>query len=129
MWNSLGTKALVITTLVVVLLSGGQAEAACIKWSDARGVIAKHGLKKPGEVRRRAMRRGGEVISINLCRRGGRYIYRLTVIGKKARVRDIVVDARKGKKNSRKLSRDRRLEKRIIKRVRRNLRRYGIDYY
>ncbi len=114
-----------------VFLSATQVAAACISWSDARDVIAKNGLMKPGAVRNRAIRGGGEVVSINLCRRGGRYVYRLTVIAGKKRVRDITIDARSGQKiaGHRKGNGRKKLEDRIINRVKRNLRRYGINYY
>jgi len=135
MWKQPLIKPVALVFALVVLSSDG-ALAACIKWSDARAVIAKNKLLKPGEVRRRAIRRGGEVVSINLCRRGGKYIYRLTVIGQKKRVRDIVVNAHSGKRVSGKKSgrKKRRksgtsLENRIINRVKRNLRRHGINYY
>lgn len=131
MWKHFWTKGMIPALLAVVWLSAAQAKGGCIKWSDARGVIAKNGLLKPGVVRNRAMRDGGEVISINLCRKGGRYVYRLTVIGKKKRVRDIVVNARSGGKVRRKKGRAgrRNLKNRIIRRVKRNLRRHGINYY
>ncbi len=131
MWKHFWLKAMVPALFVAALLSSEKAAAACISWSDARGVIAKNRLLGPGEVRNQAIRRGGEVVSINLCRRGGRYVYRLTVIGKKKRVRDIVVDARSGKKVGRRTGKRNRqkLEDRIIRRVKRNLRRHGINYY
>jgi hypothetical protein len=123
------TKVLIPAILAVILLFGSEAEASCIKWSDARGVIAKNGLLKPGEVRNGAMRRGAEVISINLCRRGGRYVYRLTVIARKKRVRDIVIDAQSGQRVGGRSSSKKRKANRIINRVKRNLRRHGINYY
>ena len=132
MWKYVWTKALAPAILVGVLTFGTSASAACINWSDAKSVIAKNRLMKPATVRSRAMRRGGEVISMNLCRRGGRYVYRMTVIGKKKRVRDVVVDARSGGRvggRSGKVSSDKKLERRIIKRVRRNLRRHGINAF
>ena len=75
------------------------------------------------------MRGGGEVLSINLCRRRGSYIYRMTVLGKKKRVREVVVDARSGRGVRKKKRGGKSLENRIINRVRRNLRRHGINYY
>lgn len=134
MWKHFWAKMIAPALFAVVLLTAVPAKAACIKWSDAKGVIEKNGLMKPGKVRNKAMRRGGEVISINLCRKGGRYVYRLTVIGKKKRVRDIVVDARSGnkvgaRKGRKSRSGRRSLENRIIRRVKRNLRRHGINYY
>ena len=136
MWKHILIKPLMLAVFALVLLPAGEAFAGCIKWSDARAVIARNHLKKPGDVRRRAIGRGGEVVSIKLCKRGGSYVYRLTVIGRKKRVRDVVIDARSGSlvggRSSRK-SRSRKsgksLENRIINRVKRNLRRHGINYY
>ena len=123
------TKALAPALFAVVLLFGSEAMAGCIKWSNSPSVIKKNGLMKPGPVRARAMRRGGQVISIDLCRRGGGYIYRLTVLGKKKRVRDIVIDARSGNTVGGKSRKKRKVKDRIINRVKRNLRRHGINYY
>ena len=138
------TKAPVLA-LGLVLLAASPAAAACMNWSSAPGVIARKGLLKPGEIRKRAQKRGQEVVSINLCRRGGGYVYRLTVIGTRNRVRDVEVDARTGHINrishkgssrgralsadggSRHAGNDKGLKKRIIDRVKRNLRRHGID--
>ncbi|MCF6199378.1 MAG: hypothetical protein L3J67_08290 [Hyphomicrobiaceae bacterium] len=136
MWKQPSIKPLLLVVFALVLLPAEGAFAACIKWSNAPAVIAKNKLLKPGDVRRRAIKRGGEVVSINLCKRGRSYVYRLTVIGNKKRVRDIVINARSGsrvsgKSSGRKKSRKSgsKLENRIINRVKRNLRRYGIKYY
>ncbi len=123
------TRAFTAVIFAVVLLFGGEAMAGCVKWSNSPTIIKKNGLMKPGPVRARAIRRGEDVISIDLCRRGGRYIYRLTVLGKKKRVRDIVIDARSGNRIGGRSGKRKKLEDRIINRVKRNLRRHGINYY
>lgn len=81
--------------LTAALLFGASvsASAQCVNWSEARGVIARNNLASPGSVRKQAMSRGGEVISMNLCRQGDRYVYRLTIIGAGKQARDIVIDA------------------------------------
>ena len=122
-------RAFAPVVFVTVLLFASESMARCIKWSDSPAVIKKNGLVKPGTVRARAMRGGGDVISINLCRRGKGYIYRLTVLNKKKRARDIVVDARSGKTIGGRSGRSKKLENQIINRVKRNLRRHGINYY
>ena len=133
MWKHVWTKGLTLAVFALVLLLGTGANAACISWSDARGVIAKNGLLKPGTVRKRTMRRDGEVLGINLCRSRGKYIYRLTVLDKKKRARTITVDARSGKTiGGRAKGRGRKkkkLEDQIINQVKKNLRRHGINYY
>jgi len=136
MWKKTLIKPLVLVVFALVLLPAEGAFAACIKWSNARAVIAKNKLLKPGNVRRRAIRGGGEVVSINLCKKGRSYVYRLTVIGPKKRVRDVVINARSGRQLSGKSSGRKKtrksgskLKNRIINRVKRNLRHYGINYY
>ena len=122
-------RAIALVVFAAVVLSGSEAMARCVKWSDSPRVIKKNGLMKPGPVRARAMRGGRDVISIDLCRRGGRYVYRLTVLDKKKRARDIVIDARSGKKVGRRRGSSNKLKNQIINRVKRNLRRHGINYY
>ena len=138
MWKHILIKPLMLVAIfALVLLPAGEAFARCIKWSDARAVIAKNKLMKPGDVRRRAIRGGGEKSSVLICaKRAVSYVYRLTVIGRKKRVRDVVIDARSGSTisgrrsgKSRKRKSGRKLEDRIINRVKRNLRRHGINYY
>ncbi len=129
MGNHFLARAFAPVIFTVVLLFGSEAMAGCVKWSNSPKIIKKNGLMKPGPVRARAIRRGEDVISIDLCRRGGGYIYRMTVLGKKKRVRDIVVDARTGNRIGRRSGKRRKLEDRIINRVKRNLRRHGINYY
>ena len=136
-WKHIGDGPLKLTLFLgLLILPASGAFASCIKWSDAKAVIAKNNLLKPAEVRRRAIRGGGEVVSMNLCRKGGGYVYRLTVIGRKKRVRDVEIDAHSGRNHragatGKRRSRRRggKLENQIINRVKRNLRRYGIKYY
>jgi hypothetical protein len=81
--------------LAALLLVGATPTVAadCMSWSDARGVIAKNGLRSPAQVRKQAIGKGDEVLSMNLCRQGGGYVYKLTVVGDGKRARDVVVDA------------------------------------
>ncbi|MCP4934311.1 MAG: hypothetical protein GY927_08930 [bacterium] len=122
-------RAFAPVIFTVALLFGSEAIAGCVKWSNSPSIIKKNGLMKPGPVRAGAIGRGDDVISIDLCRRGGGYVYRLTVLGKKKRVRDIVIDARSGKRIGGRSSKRKKLKNRIINRVKRNLRRHGINYY
>jgi hypothetical protein len=93
--STTGWKSWLVAAALVFFFSTG-AHAECVKWSAARGIISSQGLMPPAQVRSRAMKRGGKVLSMDLCRRGKHYVYRLTVIGQAGRVRNMVADGRSG---------------------------------
>lgn len=108
--------------LSLFALSPRPAQASCLDWSKARGVISGNNLVTPGSVRKKAIRRGGEVISIKLCKNGQRYVYLLTVRGAKKNVDIVAVDAH----NGRRLGSGNDIKNRVLNKVRRGLRKYGL---
>lgn len=73
------------------------AYAECVPWKSAGKVISENGLV-PGNVvyKKVQSKTGGEVISASLCQNGNKYVYQVTVLGKKGDVKKLKVDARTG---------------------------------
>ena len=73
------------------------AHAGCVPWKSAGKVISKNGLV-PGNViyKKVKSKTGGKVISANLCENGGRFVYKIKVLGKKGDVKTLSVDAKSG---------------------------------
>ncbi|MTH98930.1 hypothetical protein E1297_23280 [Roseibium sp. RKSG952] len=66
-----------IPSLVIALLLTAPANAACLSQSEARQAVASGQARSLGSVQRQA---GGEIVKAQLCREGGRYVYRLQVL-------------------------------------------------
>ncbi len=74
------------------------AYADCVPWKSAGKVISKNGLVPGNEIYNRVKSKtGGKVISANLCENGGRFVYKIKVLGKKGDVKNITVDAKSGR--------------------------------
>lgn len=73
------------------------ADQNCLPWSDAGPIIAQHALL-PGNVIYQMVqsRTGGQVIHASLCNEGGRFLYKLVVLGPKGDVTNVSVDALTG---------------------------------
>ena len=73
------------------------AEAGCVEWSQAGPIIAANGLVPANVVFQNVQRRaGGKIVSQALCNSGGRFVYRLVVLGPTGEVTNVTVDARTG---------------------------------
>ena len=73
-----------------------QQEGACVPWSQAREVVAQNRLRSVRGVRKVIENRyGGQVIHANLCRSGGRFVYRLVIMEPGGNVRNVEVNAGK----------------------------------
>jgi uncharacterized membrane protein YkoI len=93
-------KTLSIAILAAAILSGaGQAgDPGCVEWSKAGPIIAQNGLVPATVVFQAVQKRtGGKVVSQALCNAGGRYVYKLVVLGPTGEVTTHTVDARTGK--------------------------------
>ncbi len=75
--------------LILFLLVAAPVEAACLSQGQARQVVASGQAKSLGSVRGQA---GGEIVKAQLCKQGGRYVYRLQVLVN-GKVRTKVVNA------------------------------------
>ncbi|MEP3049657.1 MAG: hypothetical protein ABJL55_17535 [Roseibium sp.] len=77
--------AFIVLTLAAVL----PAEAACLSQGEARQAVASGQAKSLGSVAGQA---GGEIVKAELCRRGGGYVYVLSVL-KNGKVTTVTVNA------------------------------------
>jgi uncharacterized membrane protein YkoI len=72
--------------------------ADCVPWKSAGAIISQNSLV-PGDVvyQKVQSKTGGKVISATLCENGGKFVYKMVVLGKKGDVKNITVDARTGR--------------------------------
>lgn len=82
---------------VLLTVAGPPARAACVPWKSAGAIIAQNSLI-PGNViyQKVQSRTGGKVISATLCESGGKFVYKIVVLGKTGQVTNLSVDARTG---------------------------------
>jgi uncharacterized membrane protein YkoI len=97
MWRVL--KPATIAALVAAIFSvGGQtAQPDCVEWSKAGPIIAQNSLL-PANVIYQAMQKktGGKIVNQSLCKVGGRFVYKLVVLGPTGEVTNLTVDALTG---------------------------------
>jgi uncharacterized membrane protein YkoI len=73
------------------------AEPGCVEWSQAGPVIAQNSLVSANVIYQMVQKRtGGKVVSQALCNVGGRFVYKLVVLGPTGEVINVTVDARTG---------------------------------
>ncbi len=97
MWRVL--KLLIAAALAAASLAaaGQSAEPGCVEWSAAGPVIAQNSLVSANVVYQMVQKRtGGKVVSQALCDLGGRFVYKLVVLGPTGAVINVTVDARTG---------------------------------
>jgi uncharacterized membrane protein YkoI len=97
MWRAL--KPATIAALVAAIFSvGGQtAQPNCVEWSKAGPIIAQNSLL-PANVIYQAVQKktGGKIVNQALCNVGGRFVYKLVVLGPTGEVTNLTVDALTG---------------------------------
>jgi len=93
-------KRTAIAALAAVMLTAAwvPAEAGCVPWKSAGALISQNSLI-PGNViyNKVQSKTGGTVISATLCENGGKFVYKIVVLGKKGDVTNLTVDARTGR--------------------------------
>ena len=97
MWRAL--KPTVIAALAAfALTTGGQAaQPDCLDWAKAGPVIAQKTLLPANVVYQMVQKRtGGKVVNQSLCEEGGRFVYKLVVLGPTGEVTNVTVDALTG---------------------------------
>ncbi len=89
------TRTLIAACLTAAVAgpAGPAAAAGCLSPDEARRAVASGEALRLGEV---AGLVGGDIVSAELCDRGGRLVYRLAVIRGGGKVVTVVVDARTG---------------------------------
>ncbi len=82
----------------LLLMAAGQAaEPNCVPWKSAAPVIAKNSLLPANVIYQMVQSRtGGQIIHASLCDAGGRFFYKLVVLGAKGDVTNVSVDALTG---------------------------------
>jgi uncharacterized membrane protein YkoI len=69
-----------------------------VEWSQAGPIIAQNSLVSANVIYQMVQKRtGGKVVSQALCNLGGRFVYKLVVLGPTGEVINVTVDARTGK--------------------------------
>jgi uncharacterized membrane protein YkoI len=92
-------KVMIVAALASAALAhaGQGGEPGCVEWSKAGSVIAENGLVPANVIFQQVQKRaGGEIVSQALCNLGGRFVYRLVVLGPTGEVTNLTVDARTG---------------------------------
>ena len=73
------------------------AEPGCVEWSQAGPIILQNSLASANVIYQMVQKRtGGKVVSQALCDGGGRFVYKLVVLGPTGAVINVTVDARTG---------------------------------
>jgi len=97
MWRAL--KPATIAALVAAIFSVGArtAQPDCVEWSKAGPIIAQNSLL-PANVIYQAVQKktGGKIVNQSLCNVGGRFVYKLVVLGPTGEVTNLTVDALTG---------------------------------
>lgn len=90
-------KAAIAAATSLILAAPAGAAAECLPWKSAAPIIAKNSLL-PGNVVYEMVqsRTGGKIIHASLCDEGGRFLYKLVVLGPTGDVTNVTVDARSG---------------------------------
>jgi uncharacterized membrane protein YkoI len=97
MWRVLKPMIVAIFAAAIFAAAGETAEPGCVEWSQAGPIIAQNALVAANVVYQMVQKRtGGKVVSQALCNVGGRYVYKLVVLGPTGEVINITVDARTG---------------------------------
>ena len=91
---------LIVTLALLPMLSSpaaAQEQPRCLSRAEQRAAIAA-GEAIPLATARQMLRQrmGGEMVRARLCRESGRLIYRLTVLARDGKVRQVSIDATNG---------------------------------
>ena len=92
-------RKLVIATLAMFWLTAPAraGDPDCIGWSAAAPIIAKNSLLPAKVIYQMVQdRMGGTIVNQSLCEEGGKFVYKLVVLGAKGDVSNVTVDALTG---------------------------------
>ena len=98
MWRVVLKPTIVAAIAATILAAAGKtAEPGCVEWSQAGPIIAQNALVSANVIYQMVQKRtGGKVVSQALCNVGGRFVYKLVVLGPTGEVINVTVDARTG---------------------------------
>ncbi|HEX2448928.1 MAG TPA: hypothetical protein VHK26_12220 [Methyloceanibacter sp.] len=97
MWRAL--RPAIIAALVAAIFSAGgeTAQPNCVEWSKAGPIIAQNSLLPANVVYQMVQKKtGGKIVNQALCDAGGRFVYKLVVLGPTGEVTNLTVDAQTG---------------------------------
>lgn len=97
MWRVL-TPATIAALVAAIFSAGGQtAQPSCVEWSKAGPIIAQNSLLPANVVYQAVQKKtGGKIVNQSLCNVGGRFVYKLVVLGPTGEVTNLTVDALTG---------------------------------
>ncbi len=97
MWRVVKPTIVAAFAAAIVSGAGRSAEPGCVEWSQAGPIIAQNSLIAANVVYQMVQKRtGGKVVSQALCNVGGRFVYKLVVLGPTGAVINVTVDAKTG---------------------------------
>jgi uncharacterized membrane protein YkoI len=97
MWRVLKLMIVAAFAAATFAAAARTAEPGCVEWSQAGPVIAQNSLVSANVIYQMVQKRtGGKVVSQALCNVGGRFVYKLVVLGPTGEVINVTVDARTG---------------------------------
>lgn len=97
MWRFIKVTAVAAVAGLLLTATAMAADENCLPWASAAPVIKKNSLL-PGNVVYQMVqsRTGGQIIHASLCDIGGKFVYKLVVLGPKGDVTNVTVDALTG---------------------------------
>jgi uncharacterized membrane protein YkoI len=97
MWRAARTIGIAILAAAIFGAAGQAGQPGCMEWSKAGPVIAQNGLVPANVVYQAVQQRlGGKIVNQALCQAGGRFVYKLVVLGPTGEVTKLIVDAKTG---------------------------------
>jgi uncharacterized membrane protein YkoI len=97
MWRVLRLAGLAILGAFAMPAAGRAGQPDCLDWSKAGSIIAQNSLLPANVVYQMVQKRtGGKVVNQALCQEGGRFVYKLVVLGPTGEVNNVTVDALTG---------------------------------
>jgi uncharacterized membrane protein YkoI len=97
MWRVLKPTIIAAFAAAVFAAAGKTAEPGCVEWSKAGPIIAQNSLLPANVIYQMVQKRtGGKVVNQALCNVGGRFVYKLVVLGPTGEVTNVSVDALTG---------------------------------
>ena len=97
MWRVLKSATIAAFAAAVFAAAGRGAQPDCVEWSKAGPIIAQNSLLPASVIYQMVQKKtGGKVVNQSLCNAGGRFVYKLVVLGPTGEVSNLIVDALTG---------------------------------
>ncbi|MCJ7528653.1 MAG: hypothetical protein MUO37_11220 [Methyloceanibacter sp.] len=97
MWRVLKSATIAAFAAAIFAAAGQSAQPDCVEWSKAGPIIAQNSLLPASVIYQMVQKKtGGKVVNQSLCNAGGRFVYKLVVLGPTGEVTNLTVDALTG---------------------------------